>query len=193
MKLGSACLALVLGALATSAEAAPFTFDFMLPPWTFSNDAAWFGTHASLAITVDNGGASPASQAYTFDQVTQLDFTTDGTSSGNWISPVSWIFPTTPTSPADTLFTTDAAGVATIDFDVNAVHYRIVRAPHDFLELDFGNDLLELCYHAPPEDTCATIEMVSSLSGVPSRAPEPALLRLLACGLAAGLARRRLA
>jgi hypothetical protein len=96
-----------------------------------------------------------------------------------------------PTTSSDIFFTTDGNGVATIDFDLNANHYRILNAPHDILELDFGADLLELIFVAPPANRSATIEGISALSGGPSTVPEPASLALLAGGLAAGLALRR--
>lgn len=64
--------ALVLGATALAAQASPITYQFVLPSYSFNNDAALFGTSATVSFTVNNGNTTSANQAYTFGQVSQI-------------------------------------------------------------------------------------------------------------------------
>lgn len=79
--------ALVTALLSTygTAHAAPVTFEFTTPSWDVNTNAAEWGTHSLLRLTVDNGSDSTVNQHYLNSQITEASVSAvGGTFSHTW-------------------------------------------------------------------------------------------------------------
>lgn len=99
--------------LVSEANATPFTFDFTSPAWTYNFAPAEFGTAINLSITVDNGGASSASQAFRFSEITSIGVSAIG---GTWTDTFTSGF-TTIDGTMDAI-TTDASSLASLALSI---------------------------------------------------------------------------
>lgn len=120
-----AALAL-LALMAGSAEATPFTYEFILPNWTeVGGDLSEiFGTYGIITLTVDNGLISPAPQ-YTFAEVKEIQFFAPGMFGGFTLlmsDPIAQLGSGSSLTPTDIALTTDVAGFGYLDFSKNDLH-----------------------------------------------------------------------
>lgn len=107
-------LAIALCGLSGVASATPFTYDFKLPNWEYSN-SNYFGSSGLLTVTFDNGKASNASQTYLSSDITSLTLAGD-----NGMFTHTWL-PSGHRQGMDlTFFSTDSRGVATLYLPVVA-------------------------------------------------------------------------
>ena len=193
MRFRSPLLVLVLGLMAASAEASPFTFEFVLPAWSSSSSVALFGTHATLDVTVDNGSLSPISQTYLFGSVTQLVVDTTpagGTYRHTFAGPPSFGLPTIQfffTAPVTAAPTLDASAFGGRVFDWHDATDEFFLDGGAFP----GGDLL-LQISAPLfQFADARLPAPALLTGRLLPIPEPATLSLVGLGAGLGFYRRR--
>lgn len=106
--LATAALVAACGA----ASAAPVSLEFTLPDWEIRNPAGQllYGPNATLRVTVDNGSASTAAQAYAFGDILEV-FVSSGAYANTWRAADAYI----NTDPGYTIFFTDAAGTPWLD------------------------------------------------------------------------------
>lgn len=106
--LATAALVAACGA----ASAAPVSLEFTLPDWETRNAAGQllYGSNATLRVTVDNGSASTAAQAYAFGDIMEV-FVSSGAYANTWRAADAYI----NTDPGYTIFFTDAAGTPWLD------------------------------------------------------------------------------
>jgi hypothetical protein len=96
---------------ASAASATPFTFQFNMPTWDYSNRPE-FGTNAFLSLTVDNGGLNYNNQAYSFLDVTSATVAAqDGTFDSTWTASEL----VGKEDPGYIFLNTNALGIATLD------------------------------------------------------------------------------
>ncbi len=104
--------ALVTALLSTfsAAHAAPVTYEFSTPNWDSTTNAAEWGTHSLLRLTVDNGGDNRINQHYLNSQITQASLSAvGGTFNHTWGADYRL-------GDADLSYlSTDAAGVVTLN------------------------------------------------------------------------------
>ncbi len=89
-----------------SANAVPITFTFDMPAFT---NGALAGEVSVLDVTVDNGGTSALNQAFLNTQITSL--------STEWTGAITPVY-----GGSNTVVTTDAQGLATLNFTNAAVY-----------------------------------------------------------------------
>lgn len=93
----------------TGAQASPFTYEFETS-WTNGNDpAGYYGTGATLDITVDNGGTSALYQTWNWADITQLKVTTLNNNVSMTTNPSSW-YNHTFDSSSPSFITSDSTG-----------------------------------------------------------------------------------
>jgi hypothetical protein len=196
-----AALAL-LALIAGSAEATPFTYEFILPNWTQVGGSLGpsFGTYGIVTLTVDNGLTSPAPQ-YTCAEVKEIQFFAPGMFSGFTLlvsDPIAQLDPGYSLTPTDIALTTDVAGFGYLDFSKNDLHDAfwgscILEGTATLCKgarLDYGTNLIkfyaDVVSPGPPPIGFAGTASVSDLSLVrssfPIAVPEPASLLLLVAG-----------
>jgi len=174
-------LVLVLGLLPRSADAVPFTFEFVMPGWSASSGPV--GTFATLRVTVDSGSLSPASQVYTFGSVTQV--VVDTTPAGGTYQKV---FAGPPSfGSLTTQFFVTAPVTATPLLDISALGDGVFlwsQPSGDQLLLDMdafpGGDVLFLVISLPVFGSAKLSEDVTG-----RLVPEPATIALVLLGLSA--------
>lgn len=95
-----------------AAAAAPVSLQFTLPDWEIRNPAGelLYGTNATLRVTVDNGNASTALQAWAFGDILEV-FVSSGAYANSWLAGDAYI----NTDPGYAIFFSDAAGVPSLD------------------------------------------------------------------------------
>ncbi|MCW5612048.1 MAG: hypothetical protein KIS83_15460 [Rubrivivax sp.] len=88
------------------------SLQFTLPDWEIRNPAGdlLYGTNATLRVTVDNGNASTALQAWTFGDILEV-FVSSGAYANTWLAGDAYI----NTDPGYAIFFSDAAGVPSLD------------------------------------------------------------------------------
>jgi len=201
IRLVPACAALLLLG-SGAAQAAPFTFEFDMPAWTFTQDASIFGSSAVLDLTFDNGAVTDLNQTYLNSDVTSVSITAvGGTFSDTWTPFTSNNFFTG--LPGISFVSTDASGIATLDLLADPVGGNSINAFNDagrfqlgiitptgglttfaVLDANFVAGIL-----APQADGAFT---GLKLTSTPTAVPEPGTLALMGLGIAGlGFALRR--
>jgi hypothetical protein len=189
-----------LGLMAIPAEAMPFTYEFVVPAWTSTNDVSLFGTNAILYVTADNGNNITTSQTYTDMQIMQTGITANGGSLG--VSGIT--FGNRILFAAETFLTTDSTGLsATLNPSVwtdgltsysgGAEGCACVLYAFDFYQsnrsnvmnlemFDFVGSSLDVASYVSPVSSTPTFLEGTLVPSTP--APEPSTFALAGLGVA---------
>lgn len=105
---GAAALAVALLTASIGAAAAPLSYRFDMPGWTYSDDFGLYGTHAVMDVTFDNGGTDRASQTFLNGQIRSIRIRAVG---GRYDHRFTAFYG----DPSVSFFSTDAHGRITLD------------------------------------------------------------------------------
>lgn len=188
-KRGSALAGLFL--LSANAYSIPFVYE-VGALWQDNTDLSTYGIAAVLFITVDNGSLTNSNQTFTWQDITNIHYSTYGGTYG--LNSAGNQYTSSSPLPPVSFLTTDATGLGTLDIDNSGANpeYFNTQDPEGgyaqfgagtFNNIAYYNGQSRASFHAGPSNWVTT--------AYPVPEPESYVMMLAGLGLVGAVATRR--